>query len=105
MLGALGGYCLQVPLPHDQVCAALHLDLVLVLRIEQHPVTDLHGADVVADPIHLTQVADQLGRRASSLSPARDSLLKKGLVYSAERGQIAFTVPHFGRFVLGRLVG
>ena len=40
------------------------------------------------------------GRR--SLSPARDSLLKKGLVYSAERGRIAFTVPHFGRYLLGR---
>jgi hypothetical protein len=23
-------------------------------------------------------------------------------VYSAERGRIAFTVPHFGRFLLGR---
>ena len=57
------------------------------------------------EPIGTTQVADQLGRRASSLSPARDSLLKKGLVYSAERGQISFTVPHFGRLVIGRLVG
>ncbi len=54
------------------------------------------------EPVGTTQVADQLGRRASSLSPARDSLLKKGLVYSGERGQIAFTVPHFGRFLLGR---
>ena len=57
------------------------------------------------DPVGTTQVAEALGRRASSLSPARDSLLKKGLVYSAERGQIAFTVPHFGRFLLGRPVG
>ena len=57
------------------------------------------------EPVGTTQVADQLGRRASSLSPARDSLLKKGLVYSGERGQIAFTVPHFGRFLLGRLAG
>jgi AAA ATPase domain len=55
------------------------------------------------EPVGTTQVADQLGRRASSLSPARDSLLKKGLVYSGERGQIAFTVPHFGRFLLGKL--
>ncbi|GDY30842.1 AAA family ATPase [Gandjariella thermophila] len=47
-------------------------------------------------------VADRLGRKPSSLSPARDSLIKKGLVYSAERGRIAFTVPHFGRFLLGR---
>jgi hypothetical protein len=54
------------------------------------------------EPVGTSQVADQLGRRASSLSPARDSLLKKGLVYSGERGQIAFTVPHFGRFLLGR---
>jgi hypothetical protein len=47
-------------------------------------------------------VAIFLGRKPSSLSPARDSLIKKGLVYSAERGRIAFTVPHFGRFLLGR---
>lgn len=49
-----------------------------------------------------SEVATYLGRKPSSLSPARDSLIKKGLVYSAERGRIAFTVPHFGRFLLGR---
>ncbi|SDK54812.1 AAA ATPase domain-containing protein [Lentzea albidocapillata subsp. violacea] len=52
--------------------------------------------------VNTAQVADHLKRKPSSLSPARDSLIKKGLVYSAERGQIAFTVPHFGRFLLGR---
>jgi hypothetical protein len=25
--------------------------------------------------------------------------MKKGLVYSAERGTIAFTVPHFGSYL------
>ncbi|MGH3915878.1 MAG: AAA family ATPase, partial [Pseudonocardiaceae bacterium] len=54
------------------------------------------------EPIGTAQVAEDLGRKPSSLSPARDSLLKKGLAYSGERGQIAFTVPHFGRFLLGR---
>jgi hypothetical protein len=49
-----------------------------------------------------TDVAVFLGRKPSSLSPSRDSLIKKGLVYSAERGQIAFTVPHFGRFLLSK---
>ncbi|MGN6610356.1 MAG: AAA family ATPase [Angustibacter sp.] len=44
-------------------------------------------------------VADHLGRKPQSLSPARDALIKKGLVYSAERGRIAFTVPHFGRYL------
>jgi len=48
------------------------------------------------------QVAEHLGRKASSLSPARDSLLKKGLVYATERGFVAYTVPHFGRFLASR---
>jgi hypothetical protein len=25
--------------------------------------------------------------------------MKKGLIYSGERGRIAFTVPHFGRYL------
>ncbi|MGI8625212.1 MAG: ATP-binding protein [Geodermatophilaceae bacterium] len=45
------------------------------------------------------QVAKTLNRRPASLSPARDALIKKGLIYSAQRGQIAFTVPHFGRYL------
>ena len=44
-------------------------------------------------------VADLLGRKPQSLSPARDGLIKKGLIYSGERGRIAFTVPHFGRYL------
>jgi AAA ATPase domain len=44
-------------------------------------------------------VADTVGRRPQSLSPARDGLIKKGLVYSSERGTVAFTVPHFGKFL------
>ncbi len=52
------------------------------------------------EPVGTSSIADHLARRPSSLSPARDSLLRKGLVFSAQRGQIAFTVPHFGRFLL-----
>ena len=47
-----------------------------------------------------SEVAAALGKKPQSLSPARDSLLKKGLIYSGERGRIAFTVPHFGRYLL-----
>ncbi len=50
-------------------------------------------------PVPTSAVADQLGRKPSSLSPARDGLIKKGLIYSAERGLVAFTVPHFGKFL------
>lgn len=55
------------------------------------------------EPVTTANIAEHLGRRASSLSPARDSLLKKGLVFSAQRGQIAFTVPHFGRYLLSQV--
>ncbi len=52
-----------------------------------------------ADAVSTADVAAHLGRKPQSLSPARDALLKKGLIYSGERGRIAFTVPHFGRYL------
>ncbi|QQS02221.1 MAG: ATP-binding protein [Austwickia sp.] len=53
-----------------------------------------------SESVPTARVADQLGRKPQSLSPARDGLLKKGLIYSGERGRIAFTVPHFGKYLL-----
>ena len=44
-------------------------------------------------------VAKALNRKPASLSPARDALIKKGLIYCGERGTVAFTVPHFGRYL------
>ena len=52
-----------------------------------------------SDAVPTADVAAHLGRKPQSLSPARDALLKKGLIYSGERGRIAFTVPHFGRYL------
>ena len=57
-----------------------------------------HGDAAVAT----ADVARHLFRKPQSLSPARDGLIKKGLVYSAERGSVAFTVPHFGKFLRAR---
>jgi hypothetical protein len=45
------------------------------------------------------EIARSLERKPASLSPARDALIKKGLIYSGERGTVAFTVPHFGRYL------
>jgi hypothetical protein len=67
-------------------------------REYMHAMAELGGPSGAA--VATSEVAVSLGRKPASLSPARDSLIKKGLVYSAERGQIAFTVPHFGRFLL-----
>lgn len=55
-------------------------------------------ADAVGS-VGTAEVAAVLGKKPQSLSPARDALLKKGLIYSGERGRIAFTVPHFGRYL------
>ncbi|WP_372736618.1 ATP-binding protein [Nocardioides sp.] len=61
-----------------------------------HEETDAVGSVATAE------VAQVLGKKPQSLSPARDALLKKGLIYSGERGRIAFTVPHFGRYLLAQ---
>ncbi|WP_282778212.1 ATP-binding protein [Nocardia sp. CC201C] len=60
-------------------------------------------ADLAGDegPVPTAAVAKHLERKPASLSPARDGLIKKGLIYSAERGSIGFTVPHFGRYLRG----
>jgi hypothetical protein len=62
------------------------------------------GGEVLDDveSVPTAEVASVLGKRPQSLSPARDALLKKGLIYSGERGRIAFTVPHFGAFLRSR---
>jgi hypothetical protein len=56
-------------------------------------------AGATDDAVPTSAVAECLKRPPQSLSPARDALLKKGLVYSSQRGRIAFTVPHFGRYL------
>ena len=55
------------------------------------------GTDDLA--VSTADIAKLLNRRPQSLSPARDGLIKKGLVFSGERGTVAFTVPHFGKFL------
>ncbi|GAW51067.1 MULTISPECIES: ATP-binding protein [unclassified Nocardioides] len=62
------------------------------------------GTGEVDGPISTADVAKHLDRKPQSLSPARDGLIKKGLVFSAERGSVAFTVPHFGKFLRSRAV-
>ena len=51
------------------------------------------------EAVGTAEVARSLDRKPASLSPARDALIKKGLIYSGERGTVAFTVPHFGRYL------
>jgi hypothetical protein len=57
------------------------------------------GRDDMDAAVPTADIATSLGRKPASLSPARDALIKKGLIYSGERGTVAFTVPHFGRYL------
>ena len=57
------------------------------------------GLETDDGPVSTADVAGRLGRKPSSLSPARDGLIKKGLVFAEERGVVRFTVPHFGQFL------
>jgi hypothetical protein len=62
----------------------------------------LAASDDMQGAVPTAEIAKLLGRRPASLSPARDALIKKGLIYSGERGTVAFTVPHFGRYLRGQ---
>jgi len=46
-----------------------------------------------------SDVAKAMSRNARSLGPTRDNLIKKGMIYAPEHGQVAFTVPLFDEFM------
>jgi hypothetical protein len=50
-------------------------------------------------PVPLASIARVLGRTTQSLGPARASIIHKGMIYSAEHGYLAFTVPLFADFM------
>lgn len=45
------------------------------------------------------QVADRVGAKISSLGPARDKLIRKGMIYAPRYGEVAFTVPLFDAYM------
>ena len=44
-------------------------------------------------------IADTLGRQVTSLGPTRNHLITKGMIWSPEHGDTAFTVPLFDEFM------
>ena len=51
-------------------------------------------------PVAVSDLATAMGkRRVSDLSVARNEVIKKGLLYAPERGQLAFTVPGMHTFI------
>jgi len=50
-------------------------------------------------PYPIGDIARELGRSTQSLGPTRASIIHKGMIYSAEHGYLAFTVPLFADFM------
>ena len=44
-------------------------------------------------------IAVALGRKVTALGPLRDGLIKKGMIYSPQHGELAFTVPLFDEYL------
>ena len=50
-------------------------------------------------PCTLANVAHYMGRDVSSIGPLRAQLISRGLIHSAARGEVDFTVPQFDRYL------
>jgi hypothetical protein len=59
-------------------------------------------ADLGAGPHRSGVVAKKVGKTTTQVAGIRDSLIKKGLIYSSDYGKIAFTVPHFESYLKRR---
>jgi hypothetical protein len=56
-------------------------------------------AELGPGPHRSGDIADQLGRQVTSLGPTRGQLIAKGMVWSPNHGDTAFTVPLFDEFM------
>ncbi len=56
-------------------------------------------AELGAGPHRSGDVAEQLGRKVTSLGPMRNQIIAKGMIWSPSHGDTAFTVPLFDAFM------
>lgn len=56
-------------------------------------------AELGPGPYRTADVANKLEVKLSTQGPVRASLIKKGMIYSPEHGEMAFTVPLFDEFM------
>jgi hypothetical protein len=56
-------------------------------------------AELGPGPHRSGDIADQLGRKVTALGPTRNQLISKGMIWSPNHGDTAFTVPMFDEFM------
>lgn len=87
---------------HEQVVTSLDNGFFKV-RLDRLTRTETEFVAAMATlgdgPYLLAEIAKVLNRKPSSLGPARASIISKGMIYSAEHGYLAFTVPLFADFM------
>jgi hypothetical protein len=57
-------------------------------------------AELGAGPHRSGDIANIMGKKVSFVAPVRNALITKGMVYSPEHGDTAFTVPLFDGFII-----
>lgn len=62
-------------------------------------------AELGPGPHRSGDIADQLGRQVTSLGPTRGQLIAKGMIWSPNHGDTAFTVPLFEEFMRRAIPG
>lgn len=62
-------------------------------------------ADLGEGPKRSGDVADRLGVKVTSIGPTRSKLIAKGMVYSPQHGETAFTVPLFDDYMRRAMPG
>ncbi len=60
-------------------------------------------AELSAGPHRSGDIAAVLRKQSPSLGPTRSNLISKGMVWSPNHGDTAFTVPLFDRFLVRAL--
>jgi hypothetical protein len=56
-------------------------------------------AELGSGPYKTGDISGMLGAKITTLGPVRANLIKKGMIYSPARGEMAFTVPLFDEFM------
>jgi hypothetical protein len=62
-------------------------------------------AELGPGPHRSGAIANQLGKNVTTIAPLRNSLIRKGMIYSPSHGDNAFTVPQFDGFMKRTMPG
>lgn len=73
------------------------------VRIDRLTKSEIKFVEVMASlgdgPYALSDIADKMDRKLSSLGPTRANIISKGMIYSSDHGYLDFTVPLFADFM------